>query len=235
MLLEDQQKIEKEEAKYRELLKQMKEYEEKIYSSKVEADSILKQKGMSDLRDDVVSDLSEVSKIVSEDDDKIGLISKQIKQYSDKKKTIEKSYYEHMMMARTKFGINELEPESFKKITNSVKASGSNKNVATIMWYMSVLELRKKYNSDAIRFPIVFDSINNVETDNEKKYGLFQYVVDKSDNNQLILALLGYEDGDIKTDRPVKIITLTNDKYHLLDEQSYTDNKVLLDELCDAE
>ncbi len=234
LLLEDQQKIEKEETKYRELLEQLKEYEGKISSSKVEANNILKQKGMSDLRDDVVSDLTKASKAVSEDDDKISKVSKRIKEYSDKKKAIEKSYYEYMMAARTKFGINELEPESFKKLTNSVKASGSNKNVATIMWYISVLELRAKYNNDAIIFPIVFDSINNVETDNEKKYGLFQYVVDKSDDNQLVLSLLGYQNGDIKTDRPIKIITLTNEKYHLLDEKTFADNKLLLDELCDA-
>ena len=39
------------------------------------------------------------------------------------------------MTARTQFGLNELSPDSFKKITNSVNASGSNKNIATIVWY----------------------------------------------------------------------------------------------------
>ena len=138
-----------------------------------------------------------------------------------------------MVEARTHFGINELIPESFKKLTNVVEGSGSNKNIVTVMWYLTILRLRHQYNSAAIDFPIVFDSLNNVETDNEKKFGAVQYVVDHCKSGQLILSLLGYKDGDIQTDRKIKVITLTNEKYHLLDAKSYEDYKDILEELCD--
>lgn len=235
VLLESQQKIEKEEAIYKDLLSQMRMYEEKIHVNRVEADSVLKQKGMAELRDEIVSELERIGQIVRADDEEIGLLTKKIKEYGEKKKAIESAYYEYMITARTKFGINELSPESFKKLTYAVKASGSNKNVATIMWYIAVLELRKRFNSGAIRYPVVFDSINNVETDNEKKYGLVQYVVEKCEEEQLVLSLLGYKKGDIDTERPINIIELTNEKYMLLDKESYEINKSLLEELCDAE
>ena len=139
-----------------------------------------------------------------------------------------------MLAARTQFGLNELSPDSFKKLTNSVNASGSNKNIVTIVWYITILELRKVFNKDAIEFPVVFDSPNNVETDNQKKYGLVQYVADKCSSGQLILSLLGFDEKDIETDSQINIITLTNEKYKLLDSESYELYKDLLEELCDA-
>lgn len=90
------------------------------------------------------------------------------------------------------------------------------------------------FNKEAIEFPVVFDSPNNVETDNQKKYGLVQYITNKCDSGQLILSLLGFSEKDIEPDKQVHIITLTNDKYKLLDSESYELYKDLLDELCDA-
>lgn len=50
----------------------------------------------------------------------------------------------------------------------------------------------------------------------------------------MILSLLGFNEKDIEPDKQVHIITLTNDKYKLLDSESYELYKDLLDELCDA-
>ena len=44
----------------------------------------------------------------------------------------------------------------------------------------------------------------------------------------------GFNEKDIEPDKQVHIITLTNDKYKLLDSESYELYKDLLDELCDA-
>lgn len=231
--LEYNEKIEREEAIYKNLLKQMEEYQEKLEYNNKKANDALKERGLSELRDDVISDKYNVLDAMEQTAEKIKAISNNIKSYSDKKKNIENTYYELMVEARTHFGINELIPESFKKLTNVVEGSGSNKNIVTVMWYLTILRLRHQYNSAAIDFPIVFDSLNNVETDNEKKFGAVQYVVDHCKSGQLILSLLGYKDGDIQTDRKIKVITLTNEKYHLLDAKSYEDYKDILEELCD--
>lgn len=233
-LLEYQRQIEKEEKIYKELLGQMSAYEEKLKINNEQADDVLRQKGLSELRDEVVSEQMDVVDAIEADKAELKVVGAKIKAYGEKKKKVEEQYYEHMMAARTKFGLNELSPDSFKKLTNSVNASGSNKNIATIVWYITILELRKLFNKDAIEFPVVFDSPNNVETDNQKKYGLVQYVADKCGSGQLILSLLGFEEKDIETDSHINIITLTNEKYKLLDVESYETYKDLLDELCDA-
>ena len=233
-LIEYQGNIEKEEKVYKELLEQMAQYEEKLKINNEQADDVLRQKGLSELRDDVVSEQTDLLETIEVDEADLKAIGTKIKAYSAKKKKIEEQYYELMMTARIRFGLNELSPESFKKLTNSIKGSGSNKNIVTIVWYIVILELRKMFNANAIDFPIVFDSLNNVETDNEKRYGLVQYVVDKCDSGQLILSLLGFSEKDIKTNKSVNVITLTNEKYRLLDSESYERYKDLLDELCDA-
>ncbi len=233
-LLEYQKQVEKEEKVYKELLEQMDAYEEKIKINNKQADDVLRQKGLSELRDDVVSDKIDIAQKIEQEEEELKKVTAAIKTYSEKKKNIEKKYYEYMMEARTKFGLNELSPESFKKLTGSVDASGSNKNIATIVWYIAILELRKLFNKEAIEFPVVFDSPNNVETDNVKRYGLIQYVSDKCSSGQLILSLLGFEKKDIETEQPINVITLTNEKYKLLDSESYEKYKDLLETLCDA-
>lgn len=233
-LLEYQMQIEKEEKMYKELLEQMSAYEKKLKINNEKTDDVLRQKGLSELRDEVVSEQVDVIDAIETAKAELKDVGTKINAYGTKKKRVEAQYYEHMMTARTQFGLNELSPDSFKKITNSVNASGSNKNIATIVWYITILELRKMFNKDAIEFPVVFDSPNNVETDNQKKYGLVQYIINKCDSGQLILSLLGFNEKDIEPDKQVHIITLTNDKYKLLDSESYELYKDLLDELCDA-
>jgi len=233
-LLEYQKQIEKEEKVYRDLLEQMNSYEEKLKINSRQAEDVLKQKGLSELRDGVVSDKMDIEEKIGRVEEELKQVTATIKAYSEKKKQIEKKYYEYMMEARTKFGLNELSPDSFKKLTGSVDASGSNKNIATIVWYIAILELRKLFNKEAIEFPVVFDSPNNVETDNVKRYGLVQYVSDKCSSGQLILSLLGFEKKDIVTEQPINVITLTNEKYKLLDSESYDMYKDLLEMLCDA-
>lgn len=121
-----------------------------------------------------------------------------------------------------------------KKLTSSVKASGSNKNIVTIIWYITILELRKQFNKDAIEFPVVFDSPNNVEIDNQKKSLLTNYIIDKCGSGQLIISLLGYSEINISKDKEINVIVLQNDKYHLLDSDSYELYKDLLEELNGA-
>lgn len=233
-LLEYQKKIEKEEKLYKELLGQMSEYEKKLKINTRKVDDVLRRKGLSELRDEVVSEQMDVIGTIEKDKAELKTVGTQISAYGTKKKRIEEQYYEHMLTARTQFGLNELSPDSFKKLTNSVNASGSNKNIATIVWYITILELRKIFNGEAIEFPVVFDSPNNVETDNQKKHGLVQYIIDKCNSGQLILSLLGFDEKNIEIDKQIHIITLTNDKYQLLDSESYELYKDLLDELCDA-
>ena len=132
--------------------------------------------------------------------------------------------------------LNEIDPDSFKAITKNFTARGSNKPIATVVWYLTLIKMRRQFNSKSIDFPVVFDSPNNVETDDLKTHDLLQYILDENkDGGQLVLSSLGFNADKFSTVKPINIINLENDKYHLLDELSYKKYFQLLSELCDAE
>lgn len=158
---------------------------------------------------------------------------KQEKEYLEAKNKINSRYYELMLNDKLKFGLEEIKEGSFSKITNSFKGGGSNKPIATVVWYVNLLKLRKEFNPNTIDFPIVFDSPNNAETDLEKKGQLYKYIVENiPSNTQLIVSGIGYEDETTFGVSFDKVITLTNEKYKLLCEEDYQSNLHLLNELC---
>ncbi len=228
------QDIVKEEENYQQLLNQLKEYEGKLKTNTKKTDDILRYKGLCEIRDGIVNERFDLQSRIEEESEKNKALAKEIKKYADKKKLIEEKYYELLLAARTHFGLNEIDPEKFKKLTNVFSASGSNKNIATVIWYLAILTLRKTFNADAIEFPIVFDSPNNVETDNEKKHALLQYILENASDSQMIISSIGFDPNEFKTVSNIRVTNLENAKYMLLDETSYCNLHELLSELCDA-
>ena len=233
-LCEYENKIEEEEKIYVELLEQMKRYEQKLQINTERVKNVLKQKGLSEVRDQIVFEKMNLSDELNNNKIELQKIKDSLDEYKEKKKNIEEQYCSYMIEARNYFKLHELSTDNFKKLTSSVKASGSNKNIVTIIWYITILELRKQFNKDAIEFPVVFDSPNNVEIDNQKKSLLTNYIIDKCGSGQLIISLLGYSEINISKDKEINVIVLQNDKYHLLDSDSYELYKDLLEELNGA-
>lgn len=173
---------------------------------------------------------------MQEIDKSLSAIKKMLNKYNNRKKAVNEEYYKELISIRTKFGLNEINPDSFKSITNNFMASGSNKPIATVMWFLTLIKLRNNFNSDAIRLPIVFDSPNNAETDDTKRHDLLQFILDEAkEYEQLILSSIGFKPNDFVVDADINSINLINNKYHLLDEESYVKYYPLLSELCDAE
>ena len=227
--------IEKEESKYKRLLEQLAVYEEKLKINTKQANDVIRYKGLCEIREGIASERHDVLEDIDEEEKNLKKLAKEIKKYSEKKKRVEEKYYELLVTYRMKFGLNEIEPERFKKLTNNFTASGSNKNIATVIWYIAILNLRREFNPNAIEFPVVFDSPNNVETDNVKKHALLQYILDNASDSQLILSSIGFNASEFSGARSINVITLENAKYLLMDEEAYLENEQLLNELCDAE
>lgn len=120
-----------------------------------------------------------------------------------------------------------------KKLTNHFCASGSNKNIATVIWYLAILQLRKEFNSNVIEFPVVFDSPNNVETDDKKKHALLEYILKNTPTTQLILSSIGFNPKEFNLSN-INLITLKNPKYQLLDEKTYIKYVSFMEELMNA-
>lgn len=228
------QDIETEERKYQQLLMELKQYEVKLKMNTIQVNDIIRYKGLCEIRDGIVVEKSDLGDTIGLEEEKIAVLDKELRSYNAKKKKIEEEYYQLLSSARTKFGLFEIDPEKFRKLNNNFNASGSNKNIATIIWYLTIIELRNRFNSSAISFPIVFDSPNNVETDNTKKHSLLQFILENAGDNQLVLSSIGFSAKEFPSIKNINVITLENSKYALLDSETYISNESLLNEFCDA-
>ena len=227
--------IEKEEEQYKTLLRKMEEYQEAMNINNKQIDDALRYKGFCEIRDSVIKELAENGVVIQKKELELKEIKKEIKQYSQKKKIVNDHYRAWLSEDVAKFGMNEIDMDKIKSVMNEFKASGSNKNIATVIWYLLLIRLRSKFNPDAIKYPIVFDSLNNTETDDEKRDALIQYVLDKTKNEpQAIYTFIGFDKEKFNEDGKLNIIELENEKYELLIHETYLKYSRLLDELCDA-
>lgn len=130
------------------------------------------------------------------------------------------------------FNLEELDVNKFKKIDYNISAGGNNKPINTIVWYFNLLKVKTKFNSEAIRLPIILDSSTNAELDKESKHTLLKYIFEESDkDSQLIVSTIGFSKSDFEEETFENIIELTNPKYELLNANDYEKHKELCKEL----
>lgn len=235
-LLDINQSIQTEEARYADLLTTMRLFEERVKMNSTEINDIVRYKGLCEIRDSVITERTEVQDNIDEKENTLKEIEKELKKYAVKKKKATGRYISILTQERTAFCIEEITIESIKKLSSVFIGSGSNKNISTIIWHMAIIQVRNEFNKDAIRFPFVIDSPNNVETDDEKKFKVIQYILDHASiSPQMIISAIGFVPEDYSLDdKSINIIYLSNEKWHLLNEQDYHQNYNLLKKLSEA-
>lgn len=227
-LAELERKIDKEENKYRDYLEMMESYEKRLNSYNDGISDILKYKGFIEMKDSLIKELGEITSQVKENEETLDIEKKKKKQYDAEKKKVNERYYNLMMYDKNRFGLKEISENKLKDIKSIIKAGGSNKPIATIIWYMNLLRIKREFNKNAIIFPIVFDSPNNAETDEEKRRELLQYLFDSvEDDTQLIISTLGFDEKEFSNVEISQVINLDNDKYQVLNTEDYDKYKKL--------
>lgn len=82
--------------------------------------------------------------------------------------------------------------------------------------------MKNEFNSNSIHLPVVLDSPNNVELDDEKRKELFDYLFSNADSStQMIISTLGFTKSDYPDNKIDNIVTLENPKYSLLSSEEY--------------
>lgn len=228
-----ERKIKKQEVLYEEWLLKLKNYENSFGEKSAEINDILKHRGFIEVRDNLISELALIKKEIDDNISIEKVLKKEERQYAKIKKEINENYYKFMLQDKNHFGLQEIKAKSIEKITKNYTARGSNKPIATVIWYMNLINLKNKFNPSAIKFPIVFDSPNNAEMDFDKKMQVYKYLVDRADKNtQLILSGIGYNSKDFNNIDFDKVIMLNNNKYELLSYKDYEENVDFLTLLC---
>ena len=230
-------KIADEEHHYAELLEILRQYERSMKLNAAEINDILRFKGLCEVRNDVAEDLRATRDNLESVLSVLSELAKKIKEVSKRKKSIENRYYETLVQAKSRFGLDEIDAEQFKSLKRSFTASGSDRCIATIIWHCAIIQLRSEFNPSAIKFPVVFDSPNNVETDDEKTEALIQYLFENANlSGQFIISGIGFDTDEFKNkmEGPMNVIVLKNAQYHLLCEEDYLNCRELLDDFCNA-
>ena len=221
-VLDLEQKIKKLEDEYIEISAKLKEFEAKIDAETREVSDVLRAKNMRELLDKFKLEYGDISKQLDDVEKKLEELKSEKRKYDKKKKQINKKYSELMQADCFSFGLQEIDISRFASIDLSFEAGGSNKPIATVIWYFNLLRLKNEFNPHSIKFPLVLDSPNNVELDDGKRQELFDYLFKNVDRNtQLIVSTLGFSASDYPDIEIDNIIELNNPKYSLLNTEDY--------------
>ncbi|TQY06539.1 hypothetical protein EWL71_18760, partial [Clostridioides difficile] len=183
-------------------------------------------------KDDIVLDLEIIDKKIKEIQQTIEPYDKKIKEYNSLKKKANAKYEELMKKAKKDFGLEEIDENKIKNIKNNFIARGSNRAITTIMWYLTLLAVKYEFNENAIKFPLILDSPNNVESDEIKEESLFKYIFKNTKTDtQLILSSLGFNEMQFSEFKFDNIIKLENSKYNLLNKEDYYNNIDILNKI----
>ncbi len=221
-LNEMKRNIQIEENKYQNFIKDLDNYNQKIKAINSNIDDVLKHKGFIEMRNKLNNDIYEIKQKNISLTEELSNIQKKIKEYNNLKNQVDNEYFNLMSESIEKLDLQEIKPKSIKKIDNVFKVSGSTTPAATYAWYLSLLKIKSKFNPNAIKFPLVFDSPNNAELDDQNITRIFKYIFNNVDKtSQIIVSTIEfkkemYSEFDIKN-----VVTLENEQYHLLNEEDY--------------
>jgi len=219
---EIEKRISSKEEQYKGQLEFLHRFESQLKLNSKEIDDFADYKGLVRMRDTLTHEISEIDSQIAALDKKIKSEKKVLKEYDDTIKKINLRYYELMLRDKSQFSLEEIQNDQISKVSKSFSVGGSGKPIATVVWHVNLLRLKDAFNPSAIKFPLVFDSPNNAELDEESKKKIFNHlfgIVD--DKTQLIVSTLGFNANDYPNYKFDHIIFLENPKHELLNAKCY--------------
>ena len=228
--------ISKIESSYREFSNRLESYKKNINSVQEEIKNYTSYIGLNELYNSLNLELFSELQLQEELKDRIENIEEELKKVSEIKADINNKYYEMVDSQVLRFGLNELEESQYKAINRVFCASGSNKPISTVIWYFILNNLKVCFNKKSLKLPMVLDSPKNAEMDYDKEQALIEYILENSSNyTQLIFSSIGFERTKFIFEGEIKIIELKNDKYQLLNSETFKEYKDILENVLSAQ
>lgn len=228
--------ISKIESSYREFSNRLESYKKNINSVQEEIKNYTSYIGLNELYNSLNLELFSELQLQEELKDRIENIEEELKKVSEIKADINNKYYEMVDSQVLRFGLNELEESQYKAINRVFCASGSNKPISTVIWYFILNNLKVCFNKKSLKLPMVLDSPKNAEMDYDKEQALIEYILENSSNyTQLIFSSIGFERTKFMFEGEIKIIELKNDKYQLLNSETFKEYEDILENVLSAQ
>lgn len=235
LLLEVNRKLEMEEAHYTNLLQKFSEFEQGMNINKVSISNALKHRGYIETQDNMLREYGIIENKLRMNKVDMKAQKKILDKYRELKKKANTLYEDYMIDSIKEFGLEEISLNKVKSIKNNLTPRGSNIPISTIIWYFNLLKIKEELNSESIKFPLILDSPNNVELDENKRKALFNYIfTNKNKDTQLIISTLGFDIKDYGNTTFSIITKLENRKYSLLNTVDYEKNKEILEKIFEA-
>ncbi|MDC8921390.1 hypothetical protein PR068_03530, partial [Metamycoplasma hyosynoviae] len=210
--------LEKYRTKYLNFVEQLNEYDKKISKNEIEIKEYFKFREINNLVNNLKKDLISLPREIENLNIKLNKL-KEINDVKDKIKSIDIAYKTLISKLKSKFKLEELGDDNFDRISKNFSGSGSRVPLVTLIWYFTINDLKQKFNPNGAMFPMVLDSPNNAETDEDKKKEIFKYIIESSKKfDQLIFSTIGFSEDDYNIETNVNIKVLKNEKYKLLDK-----------------
>lgn len=239
-IYEDIEKISKEifqiESSYREFSNRLESYKKNINSAQEEIKNYTSYMGLNELYNSLNLELFNELQLQEELKERIENIEEELKKVSEIKADINKKYYEMVDRQVLRFGLYELDESQYKAINRVFCASGSNKPISTVIWYFILNNIKTCFNKKSLKLPMVLDSPKNAEMDYDKEQALIEYILENSSNyTQLIFSSIGFERTKFIFEGEIKIIGLNNDKYQLLNSETFKEYEDILENVLSAQ
>lgn len=232
MLSEVERKTSLAEEKYKNYLSKYNEIEKSLEVKDEEVEDVFEHFGYVNSQKKLYVELGEIQQSLVNNEATLKEIKKEIQKFADLKVKANQLYEQYMIESLESLKINDVSINKVSNIKTNFYSRGSNKPSVTVIWHFNLLKVKKELNPESISFPIVMDSPNNGELDDEKRKRLFDFIFANRDvNTQLILSTLGFNKKDYNNVEIGKLISLENPKYNLLNEEDYLSNINLLNEL----
>ncbi|MDG0871583.1 hypothetical protein L5D93_03210 [Paenibacillus thiaminolyticus] len=229
LMIEINRKLKFKEEEYSNLLELLEKYENSLDINESVISNSLKHMGYMETQENMLQELGRLMVRLDSNNEEFKVFNKKLKGYNDQKKRANLLYEEYMTESKIRFGLEEIGYEKIKNIKQNYEARGSNRAISTIIWYFNLLKIKHTLNENVIRFPLVLDSPNNVESDETKEKALFEFIFNNiHKGTQLILSTLGFNLSDYEDVKIDNIISLTNEKYHVLNSDDYEKNEHFL-------
>lgn len=218
-------KITAEEEKYKTKLSELNALKEKMNLVKRDNLTAAQIEGFVQLNKRLLQERDGFMATLEESRDKLDKIKKRLSSYNGRKSEVDNRFVEFAQKHITELNLRSIDKSKVKDVKSTIKASGSNAPLATLAWYLTLLELKREFNEQLVELPVVLDSPLNIEADDEKYYRQYGLIFNTfTYQGQMIVSGLNLADSEV-VPRNANIIILDNEKYHLLNKEDYSDCK----------